>query len=528
MISKQAIDNYINREFESFNWIKEVSKTEILEAINSLPTKPKLKVELYTHQLASFYIGTCIPNFLFFLDMGTGKTLLTLALIDYWKQLGKVSKALVVVPNVVNVEGWREEIEQNTHLRFVSLHGSLDKKLKALETSGDVYVINYDSLQVAMAELRPKKVKGKIKNTRTIIPELVEHFTSHFQLVVYDEIHRAKNPKSLIYKLCKEVSLRCSYQYGLTGTPLGRDPIDLWAEFNLVDDGETLGKNLALYTSAFFTTKVNYWGALEHKFDKRKQTTLNKMVQHRSLRYEDHECSDLPESHHITVNLTLSSDALAHYRTLLEDYVNVDERDTKEIKNYYSKFRQIASGFVYVKDEETDDRLTMEFSHCEKLDALLELLENMPVESKLVIFHVFNKTGSVIHEFLSKLKIPHALINSVAKNSRISEYNKFKTDPKCKVLVCNIQSGSEGLNLQVANYMCIYEPTDRPIWHKQALKRINRQGQKADRVHYYHFCTKGTIEEKVMEFIREGKSLFEALIEGKTKLKHLHGSKNAH
>jgi len=521
MISKRAIDDYLARDLESFNWIKEASHKEMDEAIAQLPVEVTLKHPPFRHQKASYYIGASLSNFMYFLDMGLGKTFISLMLMSYYLQLKKIEKILVVVPNVINIEGWEEQILEHTNFDYVLLHGNKNERMELLDQHAHIYVINYDGLQTMMTELQPakKKKKGKKVKERTPVPALVKNFTSKFQMVVFDEIHKAKNTTSLTYSLCHSISKKCEYRYGLTGTPFGRDPIDLWAQFQLIDHGETLGLK-GMYQSAFFTTKKNFWGGWEHKFKKAMEEELHTTLQNRSLRYEDIECEDLPKRVHKVVPVSLSLDAITYYRDMLQQAADTKDNDVRRQENFYIKMREIASGFVYEKDED-GKKFTITFSNNEKLDALDNLIEDMPKTSKMVIFHVFNSSGEVICNHLKKKKISYAALNSTEKDTA-GQLRKFKNQKTCKFLVLNIATGSTGLNLQIANYCVFYEPTDRPIWQRQAEKRVHRQGQ-TKRVYYYHFVTKGTVEERIRTFLKEGKDLFGALIEGKQGYKQLMG-----
>ena len=512
MISKTAIEEYLKRNLDDHLWIKNTTKAEIDAAIALLEVRVPAKQELFLHQKTSFYLGACLNEFLFFLDMGLGKTRISLALIEYWRKQDKIERALVVVPNVINIEGWREEIEAYTPLVCSLLYGTKQDRAIAFEQEADIYIINYDGLQTLMADL--VSVKGKKKRERQIIKSKAWKFAEKFDLVIFDEIHRAKNHRSLTFKLCDFLAVSCKYRYGLTGTPFGRDPQDLWSQFYLIDRGETLGKTISMYRAAFFSQHVNHWGGYDYKFDKRKESKLHQMLRHKSIRYEDTECQDLPLAFHTLVPIKLMPDALAIYRDLSSESCNYDGDSTQKKENYYSKMRQVASGFIYTKDEITTIRETITFSHTEKLDAIEEIVEDMPSTSKLIIFHIFNESGKLIGNFLKKKKIPFVAINSESEETAIEQYKKFKKKgAKYRIIVANILSGGQGLNLQNCNYVIYYEPTDRPILYRQSLKRVHRTGQ-TKQVYYYHLITKGTIEEKIREYLLEGKRLFDALIEG--------------
>jgi len=166
MISKKAVNEYLDRDLESYNWIKKASHKDMDEAIDQLPVKITLKNKPFLHQKTSYYIGTSLPNFMYFLDMGLGKTFISLMLMSYYLELQKIEKVLVVVPNVINIEGWEEEIKIHTDFNYVTLYGSKAERMDLLEQSAHIYVINYDGLQTMMTELQVPKKKKKGRKKR--------------------------------------------------------------------------------------------------------------------------------------------------------------------------------------------------------------------------------------------------------------------------------------------------------------------------------------------------------------------------
>ena len=518
MISKQAVQEFLERPRDSFEWIKEASREELNLAIKTICPTFNPQLDLFKHQLASLYLGLCFDGFLYFVDMGGGKTLSALTAIQCRKDLKQVKKALVVVPNLVNVENWLEEIERYTKLTAIGLTGSKDERLALLNNKADVYIVNYDGLPIFTTDF--KDVKGKkAQRKRVINKKLLKAFALNFQMVVFDEIHHVKHTNTLTYQIADGLAEFIPYRLGMTGTPIGRDPSNFWAQFHTIDRGETLGNNKTIFLQALFKQQASYWGGVQWIFPEKNKPVLHSMLTHRSIRYMDTECTDLPPVSIIKMTLKLSSEALAVYRNLVLESVEQAKGNTKDAqqkrKNYYSKTRQVASGFMY--EDVESERVTITFNN-PKLDALEGILEDVPVDCKVVIFHVFNQSGLDIVARLKKLKIKYAAMNVLAEGSKVDEYKKFKQDKNVKVLVVNIASGGEGLNLQDANFVLFYEPVDRPDVYRQALKRCHRTGQKKH-VYIYQFLTKNTVEDKIFEFLEEGKSLFSALVDGKIDLK---------
>lgn len=457
------------------------------------------------------------PDGLYITEHGvvTHNTGVALSVIQCRKELRKIKRILVLVPNLVNVESWLEEINKFTDLTAVGLVGTKAERMELIKQKSDVKILNYDGLPIFTTDF--KEVSGKkAKRKRVINQKMLRAFATTFDMVIFDEIHHVKHTNTLTYQLCNVISQHAKYRLGLTGTPVGRDPQNFWAQFHIVDHGETLGTTKAVFLQALFVQQAGYWGGVKSVLPKKNEPILKQMLQHRSVRYADHECSDLPPVSMIEIPLTLPADTYKMYRNLVVESIEQARGTGKEAqekrKNYYSKTRQVASGFMYEDMDET--RVTLKFTN-PKLDALEEILLDVPTTSKVVIFHVFNQSGLDIIDRLKQLKIKYAAMNVAAeKGNKVEQYKAFKTDAKTRVLVVNIASGGEGLNLQDANYCIFYEPVDRPDVHRQALKRCHRIGQ-TKHTYIYQFMVKGTVECKIFEFLKEGKSLFSALVEGK-------------
>lgn len=519
MISKAAIEAFLQQQRDDFTWIKDVSREELEEAIKELCPEFKPKLPPFKHQLAAIYLGLCFEGFLFFLDMGTGKTGVALNLIQirktHWKQ---VKKTLVVVPNVVNVENWIHETKKFTNLKTVGLTGTKAERELALKQKADIYCINYDGLKVFMSSLEVSKGRGKNAGKRkwTIHPYNSRNFANQFDMLVLDETHHIKHTMSLQYQLCAILAKHAKYRIGMTGTPIGRDPVGLWSQFYVIDSGETLGTHKNIFLQALFSQKMGYFGGVDFYLPKKNEAILHKMMLHRSIRYADIECNDLPPVTKTVVELRLTPEIRKYYKQLILDNISKDEDEQRE--NVYSKTRQLCSSFMY--EGKQKERVVINFPNSSKLEALEEIMEDVPEDCKIVVFHIFNQSAIEICAMLKKKKVKYATIGSINKGTNVSEYNKFLTDPKIKVMVLNSMSGGEGLNLQVANYGIFYELIDRPDVYQQTMKRLHRTGQQKH-CHIIEFITKGTVEEKIAGFIAEGKSLFDALVDGKIKLRDL-------
>lgn len=501
-IAVSAIRDFLNKEREDWRWIKTLSEKDMLEELHDIAPKLRFKTKPRDYQLASLLLGIYNRQFLFLLDMGGGKSKIVLDTLNYHRLKGRIKRTLVVVPSPVNISDFAEQIETHSNIPYLELTGHKNERLNKLDGFEDgIAIINYAGLMAMTTD--------HVENRFMPIPSLVQEFARKFDSVVFDEIHMAKNRNTLTFKLCYMISRRYEFRYGLTGTPMGRDPMDLWAQFKIIDEGETLGHNITLYRNAFFKTKINYWGAYEFIFDKSKSELLNELIANKSIRYEASEMVSLPPVSKKMIHITLPWENGDYYRQAVQGMIQAKGNKT-EIDNNFVRLRQISSGyFMYKMDEE---KILVNFKENPKLESLVSLIESLPFDSKAVVVHEFIHSGRLIAKELKERKIKFVHLEGATKD-KSEVRTKFKTDKSVKIFLMNWKSGSMGLNLQEANYMFFFESPVSPISRTQTERRVHRSGQNKHTFIYDFTCSK--VEQKIQEYLREGKNLFEELINGR-------------
>ena len=178
--------------------------------------------------------------------------------------------------------------------------------------------------------------------------------------------------------------------------------------------------------------------------------------------------------------------------------------------------RQISSGFIGYKDDNTGKSAQSEFSNKPKLELLLDLLQRITPEAKAVVYNEYTFSGSMICRELNKLDIEHARIYGGTKDTQ-AELLRFVKNEECRVLVLNHHAGSMGLNLQVAQYVIYYESPVSPRVRMQADARVARQGSKHERVFIYDLVS-GTVDKAILKMHHEGKDLLAGILDGSTQL----------
>jgi SNF2 family DNA or RNA helicase len=498
---------YLARKWHDFDWMKTAPEADLRAHANDdlgyrFVTAPRHS------QLVCFAIAAALNGFCFFLDKGAGKSKIILDQIRHRKRRGELSRALICVPELLHVETWVDQIREHApDLTYTLLLGDRERKLSLMHRKSDIAIVNYPGLMtyMSMRRFNPKKKR----NEEVIDPTAAAEFAALFNFVAFDESHRLGNHATLYYEMARWLSIAATYKYCLTATPFGRDPAMLWTQFNLVDEGETLGSTLTLFRSVFFEPKEDYWAGVKWDFDPKMRPELTRVIKNKSITYSLDEITDLPPKVSMRIPFTLSDEAL-HYYTRIVQGVREARGDYRSLESLFTRMRQCCSGFIALKADDST-RIQVQFKVNAKLERLREFVQDK--DDKILVYHEFIRSGEMIEDMLREEKIKFASLRGSTKDPG-AEYRRFIEDPKCQVFVLQNRLGSEAINPQaVVRRAVFYEAPVSPITRSQAEGRIYRPGQKHT-AFIYDLCARGTIEQKVLRYIKEGKDLLKAILSG--------------
>lgn len=510
MISKHAIEDYHARRLDSMVWMKKIPREDILKELKTFKVKPVFKGhDRWTHQLVCFLIGMSYPEYLFLLDMGLGKTTIILDLMTQRQREGNMTKALVTVPRLINLSSWENDILRGSDFEPNLCMGDIEEKWERLvNPRGDISVVDYHGLQLALT--KKKKVGGKNKLVRD--DTKVKKLQKIYNTFNVDESHKAKNKDTLRFTLMRQLFKYAEFVNATTGTLFGRNPEDIWAQFFLVDNGETFGENLGIFREAFFIPEYNNFGGQEWKFDKKLTRPLYRMLQHRSIRYTEDEVPEveLPARHVIHLPVKFAEEQREHYLRAVDGLLSAKGR-LSDIDSAFVRMRQITSGFLEWNDEH--GKHTVNFPENPKLQALEKLIEESG-DKKLIISHEYTQTGKIITEWLTKNGYRFEWLYGGSKDP-VNSVNRFINDAGIKAFVMNSESGGTGTDgLQgVCQYLVIVECPCSPITRSQLIKRVHRPGQKK-RSFIYDIAMENSIDMRILGFNAEGKNLYESIVNG--------------
>lgn len=399
-----------------------------------------------------------------FLDMGLGKTVITLTTMDeLMYNYGKINKALVVAPKRVAQDTWTDEIDKWAHLkrfRVSKIMGTPAQRIKALRTPADLYIISRDSTVWLVAFLQG---------------------AWPFDMLVLDELSSFKSAKSGRFKALRKVAPMCKIVIGLTGTPIPNGLIDLWPQMYLLDHGTRLGKNITAYREAFFKepfrrngVPVTSYQILGDDKDDIEKNPNAKEIMSRikdmciSMKAED--WLEMPDKIEMVTQVKLPLQIYSQYKAFEKEQVLtlLDREDVTltSATALSNKLLQFANGAVYVGK---GNKEWVEV-HNEKIEALGERVE-MANGEPVLCFYSFQSDITRIERHLKYLK-PKLLKSS----ADLRDWNAGKIP----FALGHPQSFGHGLNLQRGGHFI--EWFGRPWGLEfvlQAIARLWRQGQKS-------------------------------------------------
>ena len=197
-----------------------------------------MQYQAHDYQKRATQLVIDIPRIGLFLDMGLGKTVITMTAIqELMFDRFEVSRVLVIAPKRVAEDTWTREHAKWDHLkdlRISKVLGNEQQRVRALKAEADIYVIGRDNV-IWLTEYYQGLRKGW-----------------PFDMIVIDELSSFKNPQAKRFRALRKVIPLVKRVVGLTGTPSPNGMMDLWAEVYLLDQGERLGKTLGAYREKYF------------------------------------------------------------------------------------------------------------------------------------------------------------------------------------------------------------------------------------------------------------------------------------
>lgn len=397
-----------------------------------------------------------------FMDMGTGKTITSLALFEQSKL-----KKILIVCIVSKKEDWYDELKNLTGIEATILDKGTTKNKELLKNKSNAYIVNFESCW------------RLDKDLLNLIDE--DWF------IIIDESHKIKNTKSKIGKFMNKLRTKTYAKCILTGTPQNQGYIDYYNQLRFIDvfmmsEVEFKRKycefELASFNGRYVNQLVGYKNVQE----------LDRIINENCIFFKRDITNDM-----IPSDVMVNIDKHKSYDKFRKDKVFEDVIGDS-MSAHRMGLRQLCCGFI--KDIKV---------HNNKEIWLKDFLDNY--NERVVIFYNFNMELDSIKKVCEDLKRPYSVYNGSEK-----DFTNFEKNDDA-IAICNYASASLGLNNLVLSNVCImYSPTEDYINFTQSKKRIDRLGQTKKPLFYY-LQTKNSIEGAIYRSLKAGKNFDDKMFE---------------
>ena len=499
------------------NDVKKQYEQLVLPTLEPLPTPTVLMktpngatVRPYQQQMIDFSLERDSAGL--FVDMGLGKTLATLRLLDEWIQRKTIDASkpiMIVAPIMVALDTWSREaakwgydwdIKINVKLTPKKREKLLQELLLPMEKP-TLFLTNPDQLE---------PIKDYYFSFNIPLP---------FETLIIDELSQFKSPTAKRNTMIAYYRRGAKKFLGLTGTPASNRLLDVWNQLKLINRsdtawaGDTIYDFQEKYFIAVSKTAQGYVKKWKPKFGAENAIYRNLSKHVISMKTEG--LVKLPEISFSNLFITLPDSAQKAYTELeneiaetLEDgqstSYTIENGPTIFLPNsevLSGKLLQIAGGALYT-DTATHAYATF---HDEKLTALDNLIES--ATSPLLVFYYFD---SDLKRIQKKYKNKLAVLDKNADiQSMISQWN----NGEIPVMLAHPASIGHGLNLQEGGHTVVW--FSLPNWdndkYQQANKRLYRSGQ-THPVNVIHIVAKNTIEEVMLQSLKSKEKVNDRLM----------------
>lgn len=472
------------------------------------------EIKLWRHQQLGREIAQVNPRFGFFYDTRTGKTPMSLQIIQDDVDANPGHVWLVLCPLILIENAWLQDArDMFPRLKVVSLHDTnRNRRLEAFNKPANLFLLNIESFV----------------NYR----QYVEKLPIHGAFV--DESSTMKSNSSKFAQESVEYAQTLRRWYLLSGTPA---PNGEWEYYRQLQSIDYFGihQSFNQFKLYFFnnSSRNPQYEKLEVKQERREE--LLSLLKRYSLYVDKEDVLKTPGRDFIEIKLTLPEQLREQYDQLrtelcleLGDGLSVVAPSTAASLN---KLNQVTSGFVidtaamkhnkmvkqarkdrtYIPPEYDVIKDDTHLLSLYRFEALSRLLDESVGNQQAIIWCVYKKEFEILKERLGdKCACVYGETNITEKNAAIKAFK----EGRIQFLIANPASADKGLtltNAHIAIYFSLgysYE-----LW-KQSIERIYGDIIKqSTRCTYYIFIASNTVDRAIYTTVKNKGDMSMAILE---------------
>ena len=469
-------------------------------------SKYEYKTKPYQHQVDALRRSWREPAWAYLMEMGTGKSKVVIDNVAGLYEHGEVDALLVVAPKTV-CRNW-STLEIPTHLpdripRHVTLWVPASEQRGAWEVSWD-RLLSFQGLAVFVVNVDALVTKAGA--------DAVEKFLRRRRVYwAVDESNTIKNPRAKRTKVALKLAPLAKYRRILTGTPVTKDPLDLWGQAEFLRHG-------ILGDTSFWSFRARYAVLREQRIGGRAFMSvegfrnldgLNRILAGFSTRVLKSECLTLPEKLYTIRHVAMTPEQKSVYTAMRKDFIADVASGSITAQNVLTRIlrlQQILCGAV-----PTDDGKVQEIPSG-RLEALLDVIDETG-DAKSIVWAPFRRD---VARIATALEAAHGrgttrqLHGDVSPEERADAVHAFQTDKKVRFIVGTQQTGGVGITLTAATCVVYFANTWDLGIREQSEARAHRIGQRFA-VTYVDLVTPDTVDSAILDALKSKRTLAEAV-----------------
>lgn len=416
---------------------------------------------LHDYQKKAVNFQCSHPHSMLWLDMGLGKTVITLTSIAHLINTGYLTGVIIVAPIRVCRLVWRQEAEKwehTKHLRFSMVTGTKDQRTRALLRQADVYLINYENLRW-LAETAHTYFVSKNR-------------PMPFNGIVWDEISKMKNSSTDRVKATRKVLDHFKWATGLTGTPASNGYKDLHGQFLVVDRGDRLGTSKTAFRTRFYYKQ----GPYKEVAYPDTEDAIKRLIGDITLEMSAEDYNPLPDLIVNNIEIEMPDELRGKYEQLEKEFfLTLDSGTDVEVFNQAAltnKCLQFSNGAMYP----IAGMPLWEPVHNMKLEALEDILDEAQ-GSPVLCAYAYRSDAQRIMERFKKLD-PINLTECKSESSLVNAMTRWKSGD-CALMIGHPASMGHGIDgLQKNGHILVWYGLNWSLdLYEQFNARVRRQGQ---------------------------------------------------
>ena len=317
-----------------------------------------------------------------------------------------------------------------------------------------------------------------------------------------DESTTIKNPKAKRTKNILLLSKAAKYRRILTGSPVTRNPLDLYSQCEFLDPKHLDFPSYYAFRNRYAEMKtmflsgrsVQVVGGFRHLEE------LSESLKAFSYRILKENCLDLPNKIYMEREIQLTSEQERLYEQMRKEALatlNGKTVTTMTALTQLMRLHQITCGHFAA-----DDGSIQEVKN-NRLAELLDVLDE--IEGKAIIWAHYQHDVKNIFKLLEDKYGPGSVVHYYGKTlpeQRDYAIKNFKDNDKVRFFVGTPQTGGYGITLVQASTVIYYSNGYDLEKRMQSEDRAHRIGQKK-KVTYIDFIAPNTIDEKIRKALRK-------------------------